>query len=152
VRCDYELFSVTIRFTIQYYGYASNNNEEFYMARTQIGEALEYKTVNSFHKIIQKNADIIGNPTMDILSTVEGDRAVSRNIELYSFTQLFQILRFSKQPKANLFMDWAALILKELIMGSAELTFANPKREKRASYNNCIFYEEQNHITAKKSH
>jgi hypothetical protein len=79
------------------------------MTRKQISEALEYKKDTQLTVIIFRHKEIIGDPTMDILSRVEGERVVSRDAELYRFTQLFQILRFSKQPKANFFMDWAAL-------------------------------------------
>jgi phage antirepressor YoqD-like protein len=98
-----------------------NENGDFYMSRQQIGEALEYEDLNSFHKIIQRNNDVIGTPIIvDKKSSV-----INKNYktELYSFNQLFQILRFTKRPKANLFMEWSANTLKELITGRAELKF-----------------------------
>jgi len=121
---------------IECYVDKSRDDGDFYMTRRQIGEALEYENINSFHKVIQRNKEIIGNPTMDILSILEGGREVEREFELYTFNQLFQILRFSKQPKANLFMNWASLTLQELITNRAELKFK--KEEDKINYENKI--------------
>ena len=106
---------------IECYVGTSVENGNFFMTRRQIGEALEYKSLNSFHKIIQRNSDVIGEAmTVDKKSTMI-DKIYTA--ELYTFKQLFQILRFSKQPKANLFMDWAATTLEELVTNRAELKF-----------------------------
>lgn len=109
--------------TINCYVDTESENGDFYMTRRQIGEALEYKSESTYNRIISRNINIIGNPTLVNLTRVEGEREVSRNIELYTFHQLFQILRFSKQSKANLFMDWAATTLEELVTNRAELKF-----------------------------
>ena len=107
----------------------SNDHGDFYMTRNQISEALEYKNINSFHKVIQRNADVIKDPiTMDIMSTMINKEYKT---ELYSFDQLFQILRFTKQPKANLFMEWTSTTLKELITGRAELKFSNAESKEK---------------------
>lgn len=118
---------------IECYVDTSRENGDFYMTRKQIGEALEYENINSFHKVIQRNKEIIGEPVMDNLSTTDGK---TYETEIYSFSQLFQILRFSKQPKANLFMDWASLTLQELITSRAELKFKNT--EDKTNYENKV--------------
>lgn len=108
---------------IECYTDVSKENGDFFMTRKQIGEALKYKSESTYNRVITRNVEEIGNPTLVNLTRVEGERNVTREIELYSFNQLFQVLRFSKQPKANLFMDWATVTLQELITGRAELKF-----------------------------
>lgn len=110
---------------IECYEDTKKDDGNFYMTRRQIGEALEYKTRSGYNNVLQRNKNEIGDPTVHNLSTVEGSRVITRNIELYTFHQLFQILRFSKQSKANLFMDWAATTLEELVTNRAELKFKN---------------------------
>jgi hypothetical protein len=97
--------------------------EEFYMTRRQINDALEYSDDKSIARIITRNKDVIGEGIKRELVFVEGDRPVTREVELFSFMQIFNILRFSKQPKANLFMSFTALTMKQLVTGKAELEF-----------------------------
>ena len=106
--------------TINCYVDTESENGNFYMTRRQIGEALEYKDDRSYYRIISRNKDVISNSVVVKLTSTDGK---AYNTELYTFHQLFQILRFSKQPKANLFMDWAATTLEELVTGRAELKF-----------------------------
>jgi len=107
----------------------SNDHGDFYMTRKQIGEALQYGNIKSFHSVISRNKDEIGEPIIvSILSTMINKEYET---ELYSFDQLFQILRFSKQPKANLFMSWASTTLKELITSRAELKFSNAESKEK---------------------
>lgn len=121
---------------IECYEDGSREIGDFFMTRKQIGEALEYSSESTYNRVISRNTIEIGNPTLVNLTRVEGNREVSRDIELYSFNQLFQILRFSKQPKANLFMSWASITLQELVTGRAELKFA--KQEDEVSYKSKI--------------
>lgn len=100
-------------------------NGDFYMTRRQINDALEYKDEKGVHKVIQRNKEIIGEGlTRSLLIPQTEDLPLVRETELFSFNQIFHILRFSKQPKANLFMDFTSLTMKALIEGKAELTFA----------------------------
>lgn len=105
-----------------------DNNGDFYISRKQIGEALEYKNQSSYNSIFQRNKSIIGEPVVLKLRSTDNKEY---DTELYSFEQLFQILRFSKQPKANLFMAWAATTLKQLIFNKAELKFKSKKYEEQ---------------------
>jgi hypothetical protein len=118
---------------IECYVNISREDGDFYMTRKQIGEALEYENMNSFHKVMQRNKEIIGEPVVDILSSTDRKQYET---EIYTFNQLFQILRFSKQPKANLFMNWASLTLQELITNRAELKFK--KEDDKINYENKI--------------
>lgn len=111
---------------IECYEDTEKDDGNFYMTRKQIGEALEYKDDKSYYRIISRNEDIIGIPTVVKMTTLDSKE---REVGLYTFHQLFQILRFSKQPKANLFMDWAATTLEELVTNRAELKFKSQTSE-----------------------
>lgn len=123
-------------FEIECYEDTSIDNGDFYMTRKQIGEALEYKKDTQLNVIVSRNKEAIKEPTYFSLKQVEGDREVEREMACYRFSQLFQILRFSKQPKANLFMDWATITLQELVMGRAELKFSHA--EDKIKYESII--------------
>ena len=98
-----------------------DSNGNFRITRKQIGEALGYGSKrSSFNSIFQRNGDAIGEPAIRKLRTTDGK---AYDTETYTFNQLFQILRFSKQPLANSFMDWASLTLEQLILNKAELKF-----------------------------
>ena len=103
--------------TIECYEDSEGN---FRITRRQIGEALQYKDKHSFNNIFKRNKDVIGEPKVVKITTLDNKM---RDVETYTFNQLFQILRFSKQPLANSFMSWASLTLEQLIMGKAELKF-----------------------------
>lgn len=105
---------------IKCYVDTSVENGNFFMTRRQIGEALEYKTEKQMNVLIFRHKDDIGNSVGFKLKSTDGK---FYNTELYSFEQLFQILRFSKQPKATGFMNWSAFTLKELVTNRAELKF-----------------------------
>jgi anti-repressor protein len=109
-------------FEIECFEDVSNDNGDFYMTRKQIGEALDYKNEKQLNVVIFRHKEEIGNSVGFKLKSTDEKYY---DTEVYSFNQLFQILRFSKQPKANLFMDWATITLKELILGRAELKFSN---------------------------
>jgi uncharacterized tellurite resistance protein B-like protein len=99
----------------------------FYMTRKQLSEALEYNDDKSLARIITRNRDAIGDGKTITLTQTEGDRVVTRDVEVFSFLQIFQMLRFSKQPKANAFMEFTALTMKQLLTGKAEIVFADKK-------------------------
>lgn len=120
-------------FEVECYEDITRDNGDFFMTRKQIGEALEYKDESSYHRIIKRNIDKIGNPIVVNLTRVEGNRNVSRDIEVYSFKQLFHIIDASNQTKATMFMDWAVITLQELVTGRAELKFK--REEDKIAYN-----------------
>lgn len=102
-----------------------NDKDLFYMSRKQINEALEYKDEKSLARIISRNKDVIREGLKHDIFRVEGNRKIKRTIELFDFKQIFQMLRFSKSPKANLFMDFVSLTMEQLITEKAELKFKN---------------------------
>lgn len=85
-----------------------NDSNEFYMTREQIGAALEYNEPRkSIQKIHERNADRL-NPLSSVvnLTTVEGSREVTRDVIVYTLRGAMEICRFSRQPKADKFMDF----------------------------------------------
>lgn len=84
------------------------NDNEFYMTREQIGAALEYSNPGiAIQKIHDLNADRL-NPlsTVTKLVKVEGSREVTRDVIVHTLRGAMEICRFSRQLKADKFMDF----------------------------------------------
>jgi prophage antirepressor-like protein len=94
-----------------------DNKDEIVMTREQIGQALGYKNPkNSIKDIHNRNKDRLDKfSTERKLSQVEGNRVVSRDIVVYNLRGIFEICRFSKQPKANEFMDWVWDVIETIM-------------------------------------
>ena len=99
-----------------YYG---NNNGEFFMTRQQIGEALEYDDpADAIYRIHKRHKGRLDKfSTIDKLSSVEGTRDVVRETVLYSAKGVYEICRWSHQPKADAFYDHVYDILEGLRLG-----------------------------------
>lgn len=96
-----------------------NDSNEFYMTREQIGTALEYNEPRkSIQKIHERNADRL-NPLSSVvnLTTVEGGREVTRDVIVYTLRGAMEICRFSRQPKADKFMDFVWDVMESLYAG-----------------------------------
>lgn len=96
---------------------------EFYMTRRQIGEALGYvKADDAIQQIHNRNKD-----RLDPLSTtltlggVEGNRWVNRNTRVYTLRGVMEICRFSRQPNADKFMDFVWDVMESLYHGRSVL-------------------------------
>ena len=96
---------------------------EFYMTRRQIGEALGYvKADDAVQQIHNRNKD-----RLDPLSTtltlggVEGNRWVNRNTRVYTLRGVMEICRFSRQPNADKFMDFVWDVMESLYHGRSVL-------------------------------
>ena len=97
---------------------------EFYMTRRQIGEALGYvKADDAIQQIHDRNKD-----RLDPLSTtltlggVEGNRWVNRNTRVYTLRGVMEICRFSRQPNADKFMDFVWDVMESLYHGRSVLS------------------------------
>lgn len=82
-----------------------NANDNVLLTREQIGQALEYsnpqKAIDNIHS---KHKD-----RLDKLSVTTKLRATDGkyyNTMLYTERGIMEICRWSRQPKANIFMDW----------------------------------------------
>ena len=94
------------------------------MTREQIGTALEYSDPRiAITKIHTRNAD-----RLDLLSTstklvtVEEERTVEREMFVYNLRGVMEICRFSRQPKADKFMDFVWDVMESLYNGNSVLS------------------------------
>lgn len=106
-----------------------NDKHQYYMTREQIGRALECKEPRKYiAKIHERNADRLDSlSTVVNLTTVEGGIAKEREIICYSLRDVMEICRFSRQPKADAFMDFCWDIMESLMRGDSVL--ATPKMD-----------------------
>ena len=106
-----------------------NDKHQYYMTREQIGRALECKDPRKYiAKIHERNADRLDSlSTVVNLTTVEGGITKEREIICYSLRGVMEICRFSRQPKADAFMDFCWDIMESLMRGDSVL--ATPKMD-----------------------
>jgi len=97
--------------------------DDIWMTREQIGRALEYKdprvAIAKIHTSHADRLDMFSTVTKTV--TVEGGRTVEREVFLYSAKGVYEICRWSRQPKANAFMDWVWDVIEALRTGNAKL-------------------------------
>lgn len=110
-----------------------NPQKEFFMTREQIGKALEYNTPgDSIQRIHERNKDRLDPLSTPVkLTVVEGKRTVTRNIICYSLRGVMEVCRFSKQPKANAFMDFCWDVMTALMKGEMVLASATTSGQQR---------------------
>jgi len=119
-------------------------NGETFVTRDQIGEALEYKNPNtSIETIHRRNKDRLDKYSVTI--KMMGTDKKMYNTYLYNTKGIYEICRWSKQPKANDFMDWTWDLLEgirknELEINRKKIEEYEPKVESfnqlMESYNN----------------
>lgn len=92
-------------------------NDEYFLTREQIGRALGYSNpTNAIKNIHLKHKERLDKfSTWLTLSSIEGDRHVERERILYSRKGVMEICRWSRQPKADEFMDWCWDVIDNLI-------------------------------------
>lgn len=100
-----------------------DNNHQYYMTREQIGKALEYTSpVVAIKKIHDRYAD-----RLDALSSITnlvievGNHTQMRQTYVYNLRGVMEICRFSRQPKADAFMDFCWDIMESLMRGDSVL-------------------------------
>ena len=86
-------------------------NDDILLTREQIGQALEYSDpIKAIQKIHLKHKDRLDELSMLIKGTTQigGDLTKSEEQERIYYTQrgIMEICRWSRQPKADIFMDW----------------------------------------------
>ena len=106
-----------------------DSKHQYYMTREQIGTALEYTSpVVAIKKIHDRYAD-----RLDALSSITnlvievGNHTQVRQTYVYSLRGVMEICRFSRQPKADAFMDFCWDIMESLMRGDTVL--ATPKMD-----------------------
>ncbi|MBR0252570.1 MAG: hypothetical protein IJQ99_03870 [Synergistaceae bacterium] len=95
---------------------AENEDDGFWATREQIGQLLEYSNPDTAIKNIHlRNAERLSKfSTQLILSQVEGNRTVTRDVIVYNFKGFLEICRFSNQPKADAVIDFAWSVMDEI--------------------------------------
>lgn len=90
------------------YGADGSNDGDFWATREQIGQLLGYaEPTDAIKKIHKRNKERLNKFSRgDILSLVEGNRTVTRDVIVYSFRGLLEICRYSNQPAANAVIDF----------------------------------------------
>jgi prophage antirepressor-like protein len=97
----------------------SEGDHEVWLTREQIGRALGYSNPGTAIKNIHaRYEDRLNHFSTQLkLSQVEGGRTVEREAYVYSSMGVYEICRWSRQPKANQFMDWTWKIIEEYRKG-----------------------------------
>ncbi len=82
-----------------------SSEDDIWMTRKQIGEALEYDNPkDAIYRIHERHKDRLDkHSVVDKLSTTDDKKY---DTILYNERGVMEICRWSKQPKANTFMDW----------------------------------------------
>lgn len=97
-------------------------DDEVWMTRRQIGKALGYSDPRlAITKIHQAHKDRLDNLSSTETVLVDGK---NREVTLYNEMGVFEICRWSRQPKADEFMDWVWEIIKSYRHGNLQV--ANP--------------------------
>ncbi|WP_029695640.1 BRO family protein [Lacrimispora indolis] len=82
-----------------------NRNDEILLTREQIGTALEYsnpqKAIDNIHRKHKNRLD-----TLSVTLKVRATDNKEYDTVLYSERGIMELCRWSRQPKANQFMDW----------------------------------------------
>lgn len=90
-----------------------NMNDDILLTREQIGTALKYKNpIKAIQKIHLKHSDRLESLCMR--AKIEGSTQIGGNLTksdeqervYYTERGIMELCRWSRQPKANLFMDW----------------------------------------------
>ena len=89
-----------------------NMNDDILLTREQIGIALEYSNPDvALSKIHKKHKDRLDE--LSVVTKLESTDGKEYNTTLYSERGIMEICRWSRQPKANLFMDWVWDIIEK---------------------------------------
>ena len=89
-----------------------NMNNDILLTREQIGIALEYSDPDvALSKIHKKHKDRLDE--LSVVTKLESTDGKEYNTTLYSERGIMEICRWSRQPKANLFMDWVWDIIEK---------------------------------------
>lgn len=89
---------------------------EVFMTRKQIGEALQYKNPDdAIYRIHERNKDRLDALSVTVkLSSTDGKKYETI---LYRAKGIFDIIRFSRQPIADEFMDWVYDVIEAIRTG-----------------------------------
>lgn len=108
---------------------------DFWMTRRQIGEALEYadpqKAIDKIHERHENRLNKFSTTVK--LGVVEGGRNVLRDVIAYSRKGVFEICRWSEQPKADAFVDFVWDVMDGLLSGKYKIELTEKEKLRRAN-------------------
>lgn len=89
-----------------------NMNDDILLTREQIGSALEYSNPDiALSKIHKKHSDRLDN--LSVVTKLVSTDGKSYETMLYTQRGIMEICRWSRQPKADTFMDWVWDIIEK---------------------------------------
>ena len=103
-------------------------NDEYYMTRTQIGQALGYSDPRvAITKIHERNADRLDSlsSVVKLVTEVTGEKGTytqTRDTFVYNLRGVMEICRLSRKPVADKFMDFVWDVMESLYHGDMLLT------------------------------
>jgi len=101
-----------------------NENKEVYMTREQVGSALGYTNPREAIKTIHsRNRDRLDRFSRGV--QIDTPLGGTQNTTVYSSKGVYEICRFSRQPKADAFMDWVWDIVDNLRTGDLQISSGN---------------------------
>ena len=132
-----------------------NDSGEFYMTRTQIGKALEYKKADDgIQQIHSRNADRLDPLSSTLVLGVEvSNRGETytrpQNVFVYSLKGVLEICRFSRQPKADKFMDFVWDVIISIMHGETVLAPVQQQQTAVGSIPPSCYLSKMEHSPAK---
>ncbi len=90
-----------------------NEKGEVFVTRTQIGKALGYgnpsRAISDIHKAHKERLD-----TLSMVTKISLPAGGTQKVYVYNAKGIYEICRYSNQPKANDFYDWAYDVLEKV--------------------------------------
>lgn len=98
-----------------------NQKSEIFMTRWQIGTALEYKNPNdAIRNIHARYRDRLDK--FSVALKLSGTDGKLYDTFIYSTKGIYEICRWSRQPRADAFMDWVWDVIEGIRTGELELS------------------------------
>ncbi len=108
-----------------------NEKSEIFMTRWQIGTALEYKNPNdAIRNIHSRYRDRLDK--FSVALKLSGTDGKQYDTFIYSVKGIYEICRWSRQPKADAFMDWVWDIVEGIRTGELEVSSKSKVRSMEA--------------------
>src|SRR5690625_4628640 len=106
-----------------------NENNDVFMTREQIGQALEYanprQAIKTIHLRNKERLDYFSKRAQ--IDTPSGKQETT----IYNEKGIYEIIRYSKQPKADAFYDWVYDLLSKLRKGEVQAVQPQSEYDKR---------------------
>lgn len=106
-----------------------NEQNEVFMTREQVGQALEYSDpIRAISKLHERHKERLNRfSVVTKLTTTDGK---SYDTTIYNEKGIYEIIRHSKQPKADAFYDWVYDLLSKLRKGEYQVVQPQTEQDK----------------------